>query len=385
MSINVKNKGAIGDGINDDTQAIRDAIYAAKSGAIPTVYFPEGSYLIKETGDKPGIIKLLNGVSLKGAGVNETHIVLSSGRKNPVSIFYQAWWEEPSVENVVIEGIDFDGNLPKQTFDPDYQFCHALSINNGRKIEVRNCRFQCFRGDGLLFGDTFEPSLNARIVTDVSVHDCDFYNIYREGAMFCCVNGALFFNNRVHGNGYLVGGVDIERHSANETVVNVSVYNNTFDFRKGYGPVERGRIIKYRRAITIGYFYGGYKDGVVDSLSGHQKVYSNKIYQGQIDCFGHVNVSITCNTIVNTYENIKGVKHVSLPAINVSDARTTIGLSNITVNDNYIKSSIPGNGIVFYKYKGVSSKNNIFIGKKIGGVMLINAEGDVHSNATRNR
>jgi hypothetical protein len=364
--VNVKEHGAKGDGIADDTKAIRDAIVFASENKIPAVYLPAGRYLIKELGTKPGIIKLMNGVSLTGDGPSKSHIVLSGGRFNPNSIFYQEWREEPSVDNIIIQGIDFDGNLTQQKFEATYQFCHALSINNGKNIEVKNCLFQSFRGDGLLFGDTFEPTLNARIVNNVSVHDCEFYNIYREGTMFCCVNGASFYNNNVHGNGYLVGGVDIERHGANESVINVSVYNNTFDFRDGYGPIERSRVLKYRRAITIGYFYDGYNNGTADSLSGHHNIYNNKIYQGQIDCFGHLNVKITGNRIINTFENLKGVLHVSTPAINVSDARSTTGLENIIVDNNYIESTIPGNGIAFYKYKKVVSRHNILRGKSFG-------------------
>ncbi|UOE52386.1 glycoside hydrolase family 55 protein [Mucilaginibacter sp. SMC90] len=383
-AVNIKDHGAKGDGITDDTQPIREAIIFAHSNNIPTVWFPEGRYLIKDPGTKPGVIKLMSGVSLAGDGPIKTHIILSGGRMNPVSIFYQEWREEPSIDNISIRGIDFDGNLSKQQFDPGYQFCHALSINNGKNIEVKNCKFQSFRGDGLLFGDTFEQTLNARIVSDVRVHNCEFFNIYREGTMFCCVNGASFYSNWVHGSGYLVGGVDIERHSANETVMNVAVYNNVFDFRDGFGPVERGRIIKYRRAVTIGYFYDGYINGTADSLSGHHNIYNNKIYQGQIDCFGHLDVKINRNTIINTFEKLKGVLHVSTPAINVSDARSTEGLKNVIIDSNYIRSAIPGNGIVFYKYKQVNASHNILKGKNLGGVMLINSEGAVNANITQN-
>jgi hypothetical protein len=378
--VNVKDHGAKGDGLTDDTEAIIAAISYAKAQSLKSVYFPRGIYSIQKLGTKPGIIKLLNGVGLTGSGVKDCHIVLSGGRSNPRSLFYQAWWEEPTVSNVLIQGIDFDGNIDKQNFDATYQYCHALSINNGKNIEVKNCKFQNFRGDGVLFGDTFEPTPNARITLNVKVHDNEFFNIFREGAMFCCVDGALFYNNYIHGNGYLVGGVDIERHSEKESVLNVSVYNNTFDFRDGYGPRERGRVIHYRRAVTMGYFYNGYKNGTVDSLSGHHKIYDNKIYQGQIDCFGHVNVSISGNTITNFFENLQGVSHISKPAINVSDARKTTGLENVAVNHNTINSAIPGNGIAFYKYSRISSSYNTLSGADLGGVNLIGSDGKVKFN-----
>ncbi|WP_183558418.1 glycosyl hydrolase family 28-related protein [Mucilaginibacter sp. SP1R1] len=379
--VNVMDHGAKGDGVTDDTRAIRASLVYAKENHQTAVYFPKGTYSIQEPGSKPGIIPLSDGVSLIGAGVKDCHIILSGGRFNPRSIFYQAWWQEHRIDNVMITGIDFDGSISQQTFEASYQYCHALSINNGKNIEVNHCKFENFRGDGLLFGDTFEPLLNARIAENVSIHDNEFINIFREGAMFCCVNGASFYNNYVHGDGYLVGGVDIERHSDKESVLHVSVYNNTFDFRDGYGPVERGRRqIHYRRAITMGYFYAGYKNGVVDSLSGHHQIDNNTIYQGQIDCFGHVNVEISGNMITNYFENISGVSHISLPAINISDARTTTGLGNVSVDHNTINSAIPGNGITFYKYSKVSSRNNTFSGAEADGVHLINSDGKVSAN-----
>jgi hypothetical protein len=202
--------------------------------------------------------------------------------------------------------------------------------------------------------------------------------------MFCCVNGASFYKNYVHGNGYLVGGVDIERHSEMESVLNVEVFKNIFDFRDGIGPVERGRAVHYRRAVTIGYFYNGYKNGVADSLSGHHRIYENAIYQGQIDCFGHINVEISKNTIINTFEDLNGVSHVSAPAINVSDARKTQGLKNVRVEYNTITSSMPGNGISFYQYSNVSGSYNIFSGSVKEGVNLIKSQGRIKSNKMTN-
>jgi|GEM_PF-5292218 len=378
--VNVKTVGAEGNGKADDTQAIINAITLAYANKTGGVYFPKGTYLIKQKGVKAGIIKLMDGVSLIGAGPNVCHIVLSGGRFNPNSLFYQDWQRNASINNVTISGIDFNGNLLTQRYAADYQFCHALSINNGRNITIKNCKFQSFRGDGVLFGDTFEPSLNSRIVSNVAVHDCEFYNIYREGAMFCCVNGARFYNNYVHGNGYLVGGVDIERHSGNESVQNVAVYNNLFRFTDGYGPIERGRKVRYRRAVTMGYFYEGYPCGVADSLSGGHMITNNQIYQGQIDCFGHVNVTINRNKIVNALENIKGLKFVSQPAINVSDAGKTSGLQNVKVTQNYIQSGICGNGIVFYNYNQVLARDNILKGNGLGKVALVSSSGDVETN-----
>ncbi len=382
LDLNVKVTGTKGDGVTDDTKGITDAIIYARKHGLKTVWFPAGTYSIQQTGITTGIIPLLDGVSLKGAGKDVCHIVLSGGRYNPNSIFYQAFWNEPMVNNIIIEGIDFNGNLDKQNFDTSYQFCHALSINNGSNIEVRNCLFQSFRGDGVLFGDTFLPSKELRMTYNVSVHDNEFKNIYREGAMFCCIKGAAFYNNYVHGNGYLVGGVDIERHGANETVLDVSVYNNVFDFTDGYGPVERGGPkVKYRRAVTMGYFYDGYPNGTVDNRAGGHKIYSNKIFQGQIDCWGHTNVSITENTFNNSYEDITGVTLLSAPTINISDPTTvTIGLTDVIVSNNSISSKMGGNAIFFNHYKNVVAKSNAVQATQAEAINIYNSSGLIDSN-----
>ncbi|AYL95785.1 glycosyl hydrolase family 28-related protein [Mucilaginibacter celer] len=379
-AVNVKDQGAKGDGVTDDTKAITNALLYAKSTGKANIYFPDGTYMIGQPGNGGGIIKLVDGVGMTGNGPATCHIKLTSGRYNPNSIFYQDYVGMPSIGNLTIQGIDFNGNLPLQKFDADYQFCHALSINNGKNIEVKNCKFQSFRGDGLLFGDCFEPTLNKRIVTNVNVHDSEFFNIYREGTMFCCVNGASFYNNNVHGDGYLVGGVDIERHSVNESVLNVSVYNNTFNFADGYGPAERGGPkVRYRRAVTMGFFYNGYKNGIADSLSGHHKIYNNKIYQGQIDCWGIINVSISGNCFTNVYENITGVNFLTTAAINIADPANTKGLIKVSADNNVIKSAI-GNGIVFHGYTQAQANANTITGTRSDGINLIATSGYFYGN-----
>ncbi|QEM02513.1 hypothetical protein DIU31_002885 [Mucilaginibacter rubeus] len=382
--VDVKSYGATGDGVTDDTKAIVAALAAAKKAGVGNVYFPDGSYIIGETGDGGGVIKLVDGVGLMGNSPATCHIKLSGGRHNPNPLFCQDYTSTPAVSNLVIQGIDFNGNSGSQTFDSSYQYCTAFNFHNGKNIEVKNCKFQSFRGDGLLFGDVFEPSLNARIVTNVHVHDCEFYNIYREGTMFCAVNGAAFYNNNVHGDGYLVGGVDIERHSVNETVLNVSVYNNTFNFTDGYGPVERGGPkVRYRRAVTMGFFYDGYKNGVADSLSGHYKVYNNKIYQGQIDCWGMLNVSISGNSFKNSYENIAGVGYLTAPVINISDNVSTKGLTNVSVDNNIIDSGI-GNGIAFKNYAKVTANANNITGTPSDGITVLGTSGCFYGNTITN-
>src|SRR5213078_3627417 len=48
-TVNVKNFGAKGDGVTDDTAAIRKAFEAVRMTPNATIYFPRGTYLVTES------------------------------------------------------------------------------------------------------------------------------------------------------------------------------------------------------------------------------------------------------------------------------------------------------------------------------------------------
>lgn len=49
FGVNVKTFGAVGDGVTDDTQAIKDAVAFMKKRGGGTIYFPDGTYCVTET------------------------------------------------------------------------------------------------------------------------------------------------------------------------------------------------------------------------------------------------------------------------------------------------------------------------------------------------
>lgn len=63
-AVNVKDFGAVGNGVADDTNAIRAAIAAALSGPVKTVYFPSGDYLVTGTLS----INVQTSIEIAGAG-----------------------------------------------------------------------------------------------------------------------------------------------------------------------------------------------------------------------------------------------------------------------------------------------------------------------------
>lgn len=76
---NVLDFGAIGNGVADDTQAIRDAITAAGTGNGTIVYLPKGNYLVSGPIQQP-----YDGVTIKGDGMRTTRIYRNSDWNDPI-------------------------------------------------------------------------------------------------------------------------------------------------------------------------------------------------------------------------------------------------------------------------------------------------------------
>lgn len=80
-TFNVKNFGAIGDGVNDDYSAIDAAIDIADnfSSGISIIYFPPGTYKIDST---ISLDETQSNIVFQGAGSEETTLNFSVGSTN---------------------------------------------------------------------------------------------------------------------------------------------------------------------------------------------------------------------------------------------------------------------------------------------------------------
>ena len=88
-NVNVRDSGAVGNGVTDDTGAIQNAIAAAKASG-QGVLFPAGSYLHTNT-------ITANGVSLVGVGGASTLLA-----NNPLASAVILTGISPSIQNLVI-------------------------------------------------------------------------------------------------------------------------------------------------------------------------------------------------------------------------------------------------------------------------------------------
>ena len=157
MIVNVKDFGAIGDGANDDTQAIKNALNYVR-GKRMTLFFPKGVYVVSDT------IVIDFEVVIKGAGCNYTDISMSSNiEKNVLDIVTGAYgitFEDISVSS---RG---DKNASKGININGYLACMSMFTN----VSVSNCDVGIF-----INGNAYDASFN-----NITIRNCNF-GLYDSG------------------------------------------------------------------------------------------------------------------------------------------------------------------------------------------------------------
>jgi hypothetical protein len=140
-TINVKNKGALGNGVHNDTAAIQAAINSLPSTG-GTVYVPAGRYMI----DATKAIRLRSHQRLKLDPSAELKAIPNGASRYHV---VKVW----NVNNVEIVGGKVTGER-SQHRGSSGEWGYGINISGSSKVFVHNVNVSEFWGDGLLVGAT---------------------------------------------------------------------------------------------------------------------------------------------------------------------------------------------------------------------------------------
>lgn len=140
-TINVKNKGALGNGVHNDTAAIQAAINSLPSTG-GTVYVPAGRYMI----DATKAIRLRSHQRLKLDPSAELKAIPNGASRYHV---VKVW----NVNNVEIVGGKVTGER-SQHRGTSGEWGYGINISGSSKVFVHNVNVSEFWGDGLLVGAT---------------------------------------------------------------------------------------------------------------------------------------------------------------------------------------------------------------------------------------
>lgn len=169
-SFSVKEIGAIGDGVTDDTEAIQTALDACHANGGGTVIIPTGTYLLSDA------LKFYSNQHIKGEP--GAVLVQKDGNTggawgNLMRNYYNGSGGYDATENVIIEGLTFDGGAQEETATTLLAFCHS------KNICIKNCTFKNGFSNGTTVGTGHDIEVNSS--HNVTVSDCLFRNNRRTG------------------------------------------------------------------------------------------------------------------------------------------------------------------------------------------------------------
>ena len=128
-SVSVKDFGAVGDGVTDDTDAIQAAINSSSS----VIRIPEGDYKITDKNGAYGILISATNKTIIGDGLEVASLIYTSSATNRPAISVTA-------SDVHIKGIRIDGTANATKSAQTTANCNGITFTNASECSVRFCQ-----------------------------------------------------------------------------------------------------------------------------------------------------------------------------------------------------------------------------------------------------
>ena len=377
--LNVKNFGAKGNGITDDTKFIQAAINAASARDSSIIFFPQGtyclgSYISTSVYFTNYILLLHNNISVKGTGEKtiirlKNHLFDKNDTSANAHLFYGI-----NVSNINFSDLSIDMNGSNNLVPQHVIKNHAaIFIMGGNNINVQNVSIKNCAGCNMIV--IREKGNNARI------QNCRFYN----------------------GGNY----VGVPKPNKNQT--DFSFIYCTWDNSR----INSNKIIQQQPDIALSNFSGGielhgsFSTASDNTITGcYPAIYItsdvhplyNVVVENNVinNCLVGIsfwveypidNVLINKNTIGLTYTRLLKTGFVSGIVIPNGNADTynsklanAASLNNVTINNNNIYAVLPDEtkdktiGMLLHSLQNSTVKNNTVSGMNYAGIFLMGSK-----------
>lgn len=384
LIVNVRNHGAVGDGITDDTDAINTAIQYAKTNNINKVFIPSGTYLIN------GTIVLTNKLNIYGAGKNQTQLKNGNNGVTTIPMITTENYNQLSnaIQYISIHDMNITSNGLRSIYDI---VLHNISYSN-----IYNIYF-----DRLNIIDLNETDLHGiYIKRDASctsesvinkIYNCQIRNgkikleyttdnyvtnneIWASNCQDCSLELKRSFNNSISDNqfvgGFIYGCIYFNYDSGSPTISGNKIVNNYFD--GSYGVVNTTDAIHVSTnlqdtLISNNLFYISKKNSIYvdDNYFIRRCIISNNIFQesnrldNNYNDIYSINSSNEANIITNNtfYNNNKTNKGYAI----AYDCTSSNAASKSIITNNSIEYPSGYNTYNLNKYHIILKNNSKFL------------------------
>lgn len=256
MYVNVKDFGAVGDGITDDSNAIKSAISYMCSKAkfinetntwksyMPVLYFPAGKYLVTQNDTLNCVGGALQGYNIKGSGYLNTEI-LFTGDDYLLVNGDDNWFGFSYIEDLSIRGNGENNfwKIKSRNGSPQanrFRRVNFVNLNNCVTVSygTANANADLFRFDsckantinGWVFG--IDSNKNSQSIVH-TFNDCDFeqingYIIYLKSGGIIEIRGGSWILNQ---NGRAFHFDDLSGTGIGESNKTINVYGTKFEYQ----------------------------------------------------------------------------------------------------------------------------------------------------------
>lgn len=294
MLFNVRDFGALGDGINNDRSALQSALDAAFQAGGGTVFIPKGVYAIApEIATKATYagLQVRDNVHILGDGMGETIIKVMDGYTGGMTGIVRTPYGG-NTENVSIRDLTIDGNRHATTGKIDGFFTGFIPGNpNGfdknitvDRVEIKDCSGYGFDPHETTFDLVIRNSVSHGNGLDGFVADFLVNSIFENNVAFnngrhgfnivTSTNDFILRGNVAYGNGST--GATIQRGSGDiPWPTNVLIEGNRF-----YNNAREGVVIKMSTHVTLhdNDIFGNGSNGVRIQGGSHNLIEQNRIF-----------------------------------------------------------------------------------------------------------
>ena len=250
-SVSVKDFGAVGDGVTNDTVAIQTAINYAAPLNIPVV-FPSGTYIVTPATSQTGaasyntalvMLSNMHIIGQHGATIKVSDNYSTNASPKELTIFSTV----AHISNVTFEGITFDLNGANNLMSPSRpvsynQFNHAAIMANGPTgymddVWIDKCIFKntagvCFVVTALVAAATSPPlglrwKITNNLFSNGGLDTNDHTSVYAFCEDCLCEGNTFWQDNQPHTVGLTGGATGYEVHGSNHRFINNYVYRYT--------------------------------------------------------------------------------------------------------------------------------------------------------------